>query len=196
MTLHRIFVAINLPDGFKTELLECQKKWPGLPARWVSKDNLHLTLAFLGNTSKQELAEVSKLMQELGERHSTFQLSVSRIVYGPDEKRPRMIWAVIEKSPRLLTLQKDVEQTLAQSNQISYQPEKRSFSPHLTLARLKVFELQRVELDELPEVNEDILLAFRVQSIEVMESKLKRSGAEYTIVREIPFTLRSYGEKT
>ena len=176
MKPHRVFIAINLPDEAKEKLLAYKTKWPEVPARWTTPENLHLSLAFLGNTSDQELKEVCESMQEVGERHKPFSININRIVYGPDAKRPRMIWAVGERSPQLLALQKDVEKTLEQESD-------QTFSPHLTLARLKAFELQRMEAEELPEVNEEISLSFDVNSLGVMESAVKRSGAEYTVVQ-------------
>ena len=186
MALHRIFIAINLPEAIKKELLEYQSKWPELPARWTSKENLHLTLAFLGNTSDQELTEVYKLMQGIGERHAPFEFRITHLQYGPDTKRPRMVWALIEKSPELLTLQKSVETSLTESSQVHYRAETSPYSSHLTLARLKTFELQRMETEEIPDINEEISLRFDVQSIEVMESKLHRGGAEYTVCQSAP----------
>ena len=173
---HRIFIAINLPKEVRRALANYEQKWADLPAKWSRPENLHITLAFLGNTSDQELTEVCGLMQQVGERHTPFAISINHIVYGPDAKRPRMIWAVEERTPQLLALQKDVVDTLGRS-------EDKPFSPHLTLARLKAFELQRMETEELSEVNEEISLSFKVSSLEVMESALKRSGAEYTVVQ-------------
>src|SRR3989338_10148262 len=204
MKLHRIFIAINLPEGIKTKLLEYENKWPELlasptggPERWTTKENLHLTLAFLGNTSDQELAEVCALLERVGEKHNPFSLVFTKITYGPfdyaqdkpDTKRPKMIWAVGEKSAELSTLQNDVQKIagleaspLRQGSSEASQP----FSPHLTLARLKTFELQRMELEELPEEGEDISISFEINSIEVMESQLKRSGSKYNILQSIP----------
>lgn len=179
MKPHRIFIAINLPESVKDQLLAYREKWQEIPARWTTKENLHLTLAFLGNTSDQELAKVCDAMKQVGSRHKPFALTINRIVYGPDAKRPRMIWGKIRRSPELFTIQEDIASLLSYS-------EKQPFAPHLTLARLKTFELQRMELEELPEVNEEISLSFQVESIEIMESKLKRSGAEYSIIQSVP----------
>lgn len=181
MKPHRIFIAINLREDVKEELLAYRERWPELPARWTCKENLHLTLAFLGNTSDQELAEVCELMKLVGERHRLFPLKFTKIVYGPLKATPRMIWAMAE-SQELLVLQKDVEVALSHSAFIHYEAESRPFSPHLTLAKLNTFQLQHFEMEELPEVNEEISLEFEVRSIEVMESVLKRSGAEYAVV--------------
>jgi RNA 2',3'-cyclic 3'-phosphodiesterase len=94
---------------------------------------------------------------------------------------------LLEKSPKLLALQKTVEQTLTSTTlSASGQHDSKPFSPHLTLARLKSFQLQQMELEELPQIDEEISLSFEVHSIEVMESQLKRAGAQHTGFQPIP----------
>jgi len=176
MKPRRIFIAINLPEAIKKQLLAYKEKWPELPARWTTKENLHLTLAFLGNTSEKELQKLPNICKEVGERHSSFTLEITHVQYGPHPQKPRMIWAAIKNSQALLNLQQDIVSALGRKQD-------QQFDPHLTLARLKTFELQGMEQEELPQINEEILLSFEVQSIEIMESKLKRSGAEYTILQ-------------
>ncbi|PIX88575.1 MAG: hypothetical protein COZ30_00470, partial [Candidatus Nealsonbacteria bacterium CG_4_10_14_3_um_filter_36_16] len=58
---------------------------------------------------------------------------------------------------------------------------------HITLGRIKQWEFRQIEPEERPEVNEEINLTFEVNSIEVMESELKRGGSEYTILESFPF---------
>jgi len=184
MKPHRIFIAINLPEDVKKQLLAYKNNWPELPARWTTEENLHLTLAFLGNTSDQELGEVYKVMQEVGARHEPFSMVFTNVVYGPLKTTPRMIWVVGEISSELAALQKDVETSLARSEDPSTSLRTRQpFSLHLTLARLNAFQFHQMETEELPDVNEEISLSFEVTSVEVMESQLRRSGAQYTILQ-------------
>ena len=177
MKLYRIFIAINLPDDTKEQLLAYRDRWPEIPARWTTKENLHLTLAFLGNTSDQALEKVCGAIKQIGERHNPFSIEFTKIVYEPSKQAPKMIWALGD-SPKLLALQKDVAQTL-------HAEQEQNFTPHLTLARLRAFELQRMEPEEIPDINEEISFSFKVTSIEVMESKPRRSGAEYSIVQSV-----------
>lgn len=179
MKLHRIFIAINLPEGVKEELLAYKEQWLEVPARWVGMDNLHLTLAFLGNRSDEELVEISQSMLAVGERHNSFPLQLTKIVYGPDAKKPKMIWALLEETPELSALQKDVETTLKHQDT-------KPFSPHLTLARLNMTAFFRMEAEEIPQIAEDISISFEIKSIEVMESELHRSGPQYTVCQTIP----------
>jgi len=179
---HRIFIAINFPEEIKKELSSFQEKWPELPCRWVKKENLHITLAFLGYLTDEELPEVIKITKEITQRHEPFSINLNKICYGPPKKPPRMIWVEGEKSKDLANLQIDLEKSLISSGKIKFEPEERSFTSHITLGRIKQWEFKQIEPEERPEVNEDINLSFEVNSIEVMESELKRGGAEYMVL--------------
>ena len=161
---HRIFIAINLPEDIKKKLADYQLKWLELPIRWTKKDSLHITLEFLGYLSDEEVLKVCQNTMELALKHQPFSITLNKICYGPPKKMPpRMIWVVGEKIEEL------------------------NFSPHITLGRIRTWEFRKIEPDEKPEVNEEINLNFEVNSIEVMESQLKRGGPEYTILESFPF---------
>lgn len=181
--LHRIFLAINLPESLKEEMLAIKNRLPEVPCAWTSKENLHFTLVFLGNTSDTELQEVLVLAKEVRERHKKFSIALSRIQYGSSRNVPRMIWAVGPTPKEFMSLQKDIEKTFSASTVLHFVPEKRPYALHLTLARLNGFELQTMEQDELPIIDEEVAWEVPADSFEVMESKLKRGGAEYIIVQ-------------
>ena len=77
-------------------------------------------------------------------------------------------------------MKKDLEDVLLEK--VRFVPENRGFAPHVTLARISTFSWRTIEPEERPEVNEDIDMIFNVESIEVMESELKRGGPQYTII--------------
>lgn len=183
----RIFLALNLPEEIKKKLVEYQEKWPGLPVRWTRKENLHITLIFLGYLSDQELSELCRICQEVASRNFSFTVNLKKIIYAPPKKMPpRMIWIAGEKSKEFIQLREDLEKSLFTSNKISFSPEERDFSPHITLGRIRAWEFRKIEPEERPEMNEEIDLSFGVNSLEVMESQLKRGGAEYTILASFP----------
>ncbi|MCH7828506.1 RNA 2',3'-cyclic phosphodiesterase [Patescibacteria group bacterium] len=179
--LHRIFLAINLPEKTRKELLGYKEKWLKLPARWITPENLHVTLVFLGNTSDKELLEVQRIAREIAAKHKQFSFFLQKIAYGPSEKQPRMIWTKGTMSKELLSLQKDL------AGALGYQ-EERPFSLHITLARLNEWEFRMIEPEERPEVNEEISLKIPVSSLQVMESRLKRTGAQYSVIESIPLS--------
>ena len=172
---HRIFIAINLPENIKKKLADYQSKWPNLPARWTKKENLHITLTFLGDTADEELVEILKMTKETAEEHEPFFINLKKIIYGPKKGSPRMVWAEGEKSKELGKLSAE----LKSEGGIAH-------APHITLARLKTWEFKQMEPEERPEINKDINLSFEVNSIEVMESELKRGGPKYIILESMP----------
>ena len=178
---HRIFIAINLPEKTKNQLANFQKGHPRLPVRWVKPANLHLTLAFLGYVPTDELSRVCDIVKEKSSKHSCFSINLFKIDYGIKEKSvPRLIWVQGEKSDELTSLKQDLEKSLGLSL------EKKDSLPHITLARIKKWEYMRIEPEERPEIAENISLNFEVQSIEVIESKLKPTGPEYAILESCP----------
>lgn len=182
----RIFIAINLPENVKEKLLGYQSKWPEIPARWAKKDNIHITLVFLGYLSDEELLEVCRVTKEAALRVQPFLITLNKICYGPPKKPARMVWAEGERSEELGKLQKELENALAGGALSNFRPENRAYIPHITLARIRQWEFRQVEPEERPEIDEDISLSFEVKSIEVMESQLKRGGAEYIILKSVP----------
>jgi len=185
---HRIFIAINLPEDVKKKLSDCQLKWPELPCRWTKKENLHITLAFLGYLNDEELVEICKITKEVASKYEPFFITLNKIIYGPPKNPPRMIWAEGEKSEELGKLQKNLENALAGlSTELEKLENEKSkgYASHITLARLKQWEFRQIEPEERPEVNEEINLSFEVGSIEVMESELKREGPEYVVLESV-----------
>jgi RNA 2',3'-cyclic 3'-phosphodiesterase len=163
--MRRIFIAINLPEGIKNKLAAYQAKWPDLPCRWTKKDNLHITLEFLGYIRDEDMEDVFRHAKELAAKYEPFEIGLNKICYGPPEKMPpRMVWIIGPKMEGL------------------------GISPHITLGRIKTWEWKAIEPEERPEVSENINITFEVNSIEVMESQLKRGGPAYTILESCAFT--------
>ena len=178
---HRIFIAINLPADIKKQLFLYSEKWPELPAKWTSKDNLHITLEFLGDLTDVEIGDACQIVGEVAKRHGPFSINLNKVVYGPPKKNPpRLVWVNGEKSEELADLKEDLQEALLEK--VAFKPEGKNFITHITLARILEMEFRNFDLEERPEINEDIDLVFSVESIEVVESELKRGGPVYTIL--------------
>ncbi len=188
----RVFIAINLPEDIKNELISFQKKWPNLPCRWTKKENLHITLLFLGHLNEEELLKTCKIIKEAASRNKSFLINLTKIIYGPPQKIlkkswvPRMIWVEGKKSKELEELQRDLKNSLsAFQSKPRVKEGKRGYTPHITLGRIKQWEFRQIEPEERPEFNEEISLSFEVKSIEIMESKLKPKGPDYFVLESV-----------
>lgn len=191
--MRRIFIAINLPDKIKTELENLEKEtndlFPqelkGEIMRWLKKENIHLTLLFIGYVEDEKIPQVCQVVKKIAQTQRPFSLKFEKLCYGPPKKMPpRLIWTDIEKKPELLEIAKKLKKDMAEAG-ILKKVEKREFSPHITLARIKTWYWRKIEPEERPEIEKEIDFNFEVKSIEVMESKLKRTGAEYSVVESI-----------
>lgn len=180
MSKRRLFIAINLPESVKKKLLDYRSKWPDLDPkliRWTGKFNLHITLLFIGCATDDEMYDICNQVKLIGKKHEPFFLKLERIILGPPDKNPRMFWAQGDKSQELADLQTDLSGVIQQKTGFRY----KAFRPHITLARFRAGLLKF-----LPENVDDLLEAeIPVDSIEVMESVLKRTGAEYTILESV-----------
>ena len=182
---HRIFIAINLPGDIKKLLARKEQQWKEIPAKWVEEENLHITLVFLGDLTDIELGEAVMAVKSVAAQHEPFEIKLEKIAYGPDEKiPPKFIWVSGQKSKELSVLKNGVQDALLEK--INFLPEHRAFTPHVTLARIKTMEWRAIEPEERPQVEESIDVGFTVESIEVMESHLAKSGPQYTVIESFP----------
>ncbi len=186
----RIFIAINLPEKIKEELEKFQDQFLDLPAKWVKKENLHITLAFLGYIRDEELPKIIEITKKVASNYSPFKIKIVKVSFFPPKTfPPRMIWAIGEKNEPLFKLQENLKNALSEINIPQLEEEAgRSFTPHITLARIKKWEIRQMEREEIPQIDEDIELEFLADSVDIMESHLKRSGPEYILLQKIPLS--------
>lgn len=167
----RLFIAIDLPPELKRALWTLRSDLPG--ARWVALEQIHLTLAFLGEVEEKKIEPLSA---ELARIHlPPFTLSFTCTGCFPNRERPRVLWVGLAPQPRLAELAHQVQTALMVCD---LPVEARPFSPHITLARLK-FPAPRsvgVFLDQsLP----PHLPVLSVQEFILFQSRLSPHGAEH-----------------
>src|SRR3989344_4503337 len=85
----------------------------------------------------------------------------------------------------LATKKEELENEISEI--VNLKPDKNTFTPHITLARINEWQWRQIELEERPEVNEIIDMTFPVESIEVMESELTKQGPRYTVIESHQF---------
>lgn len=176
----RLFIAIDLPTTVKDQLATLQTHIP--TARWVKRQQMHLTLFFLGETHRQP-----EIQEALASVHvPPFAMTLAGTGRFPRRQRqpPRVLWVGIDAEPALAHLHDQVRTVLAE---IGFELESRPFHPHITLARLNARA-------PLPEVDAFLNAhdGFRITPITITEfvlfsSVLSPQGARYE--REAVFTL-------
>jgi 2'-5' RNA ligase len=180
----RLFTAILLPPE---TLLRLERLLSALRPEalisWSPLDNLHITTKFIGSWPENRLPELDAALAGLPPSVS-FDVHLHDLGWYPDHRSPRVLWAGVESCPALLDLAKDIE---ARLETLGIAKESRSFSPHLTLARIK----QAVPLDRLRERVEELRSAdlgtFRAQSFSLFRSDPGSNASVYRSLREYHF---------
>jgi len=125
----RLFLAAKLPDYIHEALDGLREELPGV--RWVEREQLHLTLKFLGEVEEARLGTIEDALAGLDVER--FFLPLEGVGKFPKRGATRVLWAGLGRGhPRLFQLHKLVNDQLFQHG---FEPDKRIFHPHLTLAR-------------------------------------------------------------
>lgn len=185
----RTFLAVDLSDDARAALrLTLRRVGSALPGvRLVNPDDLHLTLAFLGEIDDETVAVVVKLAQEVARETHPFALSLGKLgIFGPPHA-PRVVWAGVGGNlRRLTTLQHGLADAL---ESLGFPPETRPYAPHLTLARISR-PLGAASLAQLTALLAEPLkrtTRWTVADLRVMRSDLSASGPRYSTLSVAPF---------
>jgi len=167
----RLFVALPLPDSVRHDLAAVQSGLPG--ARWVDVDNLHVTLRFIGEVEPHEAEEIDTALAAV--RWPLFEVSLNGVGCFESGRRPRVLWAGIDRNPALAGLRDKVESAVVRAGQ---PPEGRKFKAHVTLARFKGGRHDRVG-PFVAEHNGFSADTFRAERFTLFRSHLGHGGACY-----------------
>ena len=181
----RLFIAIPLPADLAERVSAILPT--ALPAlRRVKVENLHVTLAFLGNTPDERLSEVIAAAREAAAPVVPFTLAFDRAGRFPDRGRPRVVWlGMAEGAPSVLELGERVYPALRCRN---LRFDDRPLAPHLTLARV-VEDASAAEAKTVGAALDALAiptLRFGVSQIAVVQSVLSPKGPRYTSLATVP----------
>ena len=173
----RLFVALSIPDAVASGLLLLQGGVPG--ARWQSREQLHLTLRFIGEVDGSDARALDDALA--GIEAPAFDLQLHGVgQFG--NKQPHSLWAAARRNDLLEHLQRKVDTAIRRVGQ----PQgAHKFTPHVTLARLRHPELERVRIwltDHALYTSDE----FTVGAFCLYSSKLTSDGSIYRLEQEYP----------
>ncbi|MBW6471599.1 MAG: RNA 2',3'-cyclic phosphodiesterase [Anaerolineaceae bacterium] len=186
----RAFVAIPLPKDvteYLSEIISDLKlTFPDKSVKWVQPGNIHLTLKFLGNISKSTLHFLLEKLRT-DNRFSTFNLTINKIGAFPSIYKPKVIWVGTSSHDTLSELAQFVEKS---TSMVKNENDSKSFSPHLTIARLRPgvkkdqFDIIKQELYKRREINS---ISFSINYFCMYQSILTSEGPIYTELHKYNF---------
>jgi 2'-5' RNA ligase len=183
----RTFIAVELPVEIKNKLKDfidsLKKKIPGNNIKWVSANNIHLTLKFLGDTDRKTINKIGNSFEQYSIKFPFPKLQISKTGTFPNENQPQVIWAGCSQPDELVNIYTNINKICASFN---FPVEKRLFSPHITLGRIRPNpSLETIQLIQTSiSTNKSIEFgSFSVNQIIIFQSDLKPSGPVYSPIR-------------
>jgi RNA 2',3'-cyclic 3'-phosphodiesterase len=176
--LMRTFIAVKVePEMLLLQILrEMQKAIAGEPFKWVEENNLHLTLKFLGDTSPDQMAEVSDILDSVSRKFKEFSCRLQGIGYFKSRGMPRVLFVKIVDAEILEQLTNEFNSRLAG---IGFEPDPRGFSPHLTLARIRFLKNKKAFYQTVGKYRDDYIQQLIVRELIFYQSILNDSGPVY-----------------
>ena len=167
----RLFCALTLPDCVLDGVVEWQEHLEGGRFRLVPRDNLHLTLAFLGHRSAEDVEPVRASLEAAAGEAETI------VLHAEHYRETSSVGMVVfeDEGDAAARLAGDLHQRLRRLG--VYEPEQRPWLPHLTVARFR----QRPRLSpRMPELG-----AVSPSGAAVYHSLLRPTGAQYAVLHAV-----------
>jgi 2'-5' RNA ligase len=175
--MQRIFTALEIPADVGQELAMLRGGLPG--ARWIDRENYHLTLRFIGDVDDEIAREVAWILGQV--RRPGFELRFDGLIsFGG--RRPRAVVATLASTPALIELQAEHERLL---QRVGLEPEGRKYTPHVTLARLRDSSSRQVA-DYLATRALMPGLPFKVSRFVLFSSRASVGGGPYVVEAAYP----------
>lgn len=178
----RVFLAIEVDEGILGKILEIQKEFAKCDAqvKYVETENLHCTLKFFGEIDEKKLEDIINIIENNIKDHKPFKMSIRKIGVFPNEKYVRVLWLGMEDIDPFVDLQKKLDNNF---KKLGFKKE-RSYTPHLTIGRVKGSRNKEELLDMLQKMSEVEIGQMDIDKIVLKKSELTPAGPIYTIIKE------------
>ena len=182
----RLFIAVPIDDSVKSNLERVGWAANVRGVSWVSPENMHLTLAFLGEVEERRVGEAEDAIYAATEdMEGPLQLRAQGLGAFPDERNARVMWAGLDGDvPRLKALQARLVEGLRGAG---FEVEAKRFRPHITLARFRWPQPLPERVSRLQEYGE-----WRATELQLIESHLRPAGARYVVRADVPIVGEGY----
>ncbi len=179
----RSFIAAEIDPAIQSKILQIittlkQKIHEGV--KWVSDQNIHLTLKFFGDIEQDKLTLLSDALQTTLVSFSPLTIDLAGIGAFPDNKRPRVVWVGIKENPVIQKLTSAIEELAVKSG---VKAEERAFSAHITLGRVAK-NADYLDIMKVGEVISSLKVGEigtqTIRELVIFRSDLQREGPTYT----------------
>jgi len=174
----RTFIAIDFLEEVKEELSKAQKKLPEAKMTIVKKENIHLTMKFLGELNDNEVNKVKEVLRKM--KFERFKAKLGEIGVFPNPSFIGVVWIGIEPKERFIEIHDKIDEELSKQG---FRKDK-AFESHATLARVKWLKDKKNFVEKLQKIKIKPI-EFEVSSIALKKSVLTREGPVYEDIAKV-----------
>ena len=182
----RTFVALKIQPEQKLidQLNEFKRLFRNERINWVPENNFHLTLRFIGDTTREQLCKLVDGLNALTPQFSSFEIKVEGTGYFSAKGKPRVLFLKVVYPEELQRLVSGVEQLVIETG---FHPELKQFRPHLTLGRIKHLENSNRFFNVLDSLPQHEYQHQMVSEIILYQSTLRPEGPVYKSIQKFEF---------
>jgi len=186
--MFRLFVGIKIePTPVILELQSGLKKTlESSKINWVSPENFHLTLNFLGEVEEYYVNSLITILENIASRFGIFTITYDRLGFFGTQIQPNVIWFAFKKHTLLDQLKSSIDEELTE---LGFKPDRKKFYPHLTLGRVKKYVNTSSFINYINSKNSQLKGEFCVKEFQLIRSILRSNGPEYAVLNA--FKLRN-----
>lgn len=175
----RTFIAIDLTASVREKISNIQNvlKKCDLDAKWVSPENAHITLKFLGWVKDPgQIEKIKKIIKETAIKFKCLDVNLKEFGFFPNERRPRVFFISTDKEDILKNISCELEEKL---EKCGFEKEGR-FRSHITIARFR----SPKNIDALSRELKDIKVkeTLPIKEITLFKSTLTKAGPVYEVI--------------
>jgi 2'-5' RNA ligase len=186
--MKRLFAAVHVSPSkeFRELLSSLQRGLRFADIKWVSPENIHITLKFFGETFDDRIPDISRVLKSVSQRHAAFGFTIAETGIFGSSYNPRVVWFGIRNAEPLTALAQDV---LKDVESIGWERDRQNFVPHITIGRVKDAKDKRLFQKMIDEHNKAFIQEVSVTEFRLYESILQPQGPIYSILER--YTLKT-----
>lgn len=182
MPKFRGFIAIDIPINKKLLEMENEIKNTGADMKLVEPENIHVTLKFLGDTDEEKISEIENIIKNSVKDINPFNIKLIGSGVFPNKNYMKVIWIGLENAESIGEIAKKMDKQL---QNLGFEPERRGFSAHLTIARVKSSRNKEKLLQIIQKYQDVEFATIEVNLVKLKKSDLTPKGPIYTTLREV-----------
>lgn len=179
----RSFIGIKLENNIKTPILTVQSAFKDLDCKikFVSADNIHITLKFIGDIELDHLSALNDIIKNICDNYSPIEISLSDVGVFPTPSFPKVLWVgFTDKDKIALNISNQLNDEL---RSFGIEKENRNFTPHITIGYIKSLKNKQKIIETIkgiPKFSESA--NYNINNITLFKSTLTKTGPIYEVL--------------